>query len=292
MAHRKSRKFSDEFKRQAVILYLDGNQSRRAVARTLDVDVKLLARWAKDPRHAPVASPDDQLGLTRGLGGTQSPMHPNMRITKGMATEARLAPKYGVNLANGLRLIDHWVDEVCEELQTAPFGEACGDRLFYKDGLFDDLMLRLYREPVSRGGYTDLVLARIRLAAGQRGRGHFSALRVHLEQRAEKMGARFIVECANPVLGGKLRSTGKYTRFEYRSDPLGIWLEGPFDNWLHDPKAALKEISLPIPTVCFQEIRRNLVHMDSSQLEALQRTIAAFVKQISAKTGGVDRVAS
>lgn len=213
-------------------------------------------------------------------------MHPHMRITKGMATEACLNPKYGVNLANGLCLIDRWVDEVCEELQSVPLAETCGDRLFYKDGLFDDLMLRLYREPASRGGHTDLVLARICLAAKQRGRGHFSALLAHLEQRAEKIGARFIVECANPLLGGMLRSTRKYARFEYRADPLGILLEGHYDNWLHDPNAALKEISLPIPTECFQEIRRNFVHMDSSQFEELRRTIAAFIKQISGKSAG------
>lgn len=217
-------------------------------------------------------------------------MHPHMRITKGgMATEACLKPKYGVNLANSLCLIDHWVDEVCGELQSVPLAETCGDRLFFKDGLFDDLMLRLYREPASRGGHTDLVLARICLAAKQRGRGHFSALRAYLEQMAEKIGARFIVESANPVLGGMLRSTYKYARFEYRPDPLGILLEGHYDNWLHDPNAAFKEIALPIPTECLQGLRRNLVHMDSSQFEELQRTIAAFVKQISGKSGGMDR---
>ncbi|MHC2491380.1 hypothetical protein ACVII0_005172 [Sinorhizobium meliloti] len=37
-------------------------------------------------------------------------MHPHMRIAKGgMATEACLKSKYGVNLANGLCLIDRWV---------------------------------------------------------------------------------------------------------------------------------------------------------------------------------------
>jgi len=219
-------------------------------------------------------------------------MHPHMRIAKGgMATDACLKPKYGVNLANALCLIDRWVDEVYEELQSAPLAETCGDRLFYKDGLFDDLMLRLYREPASRGGHTDLVLARICLAAKQRGRGHFTALRAHLEQRAEKIGARFIVERANPVLGGVLRSTGKYARLEYRADPLGILLEGHYDNWLHDPNAALKEISWLIPAECFQEIRRNFVHMDSSEFEELRRTIAAFTKQISGKSGRTDRIA-
>lgn len=208
-----------------------------------------------------------------------------------MATEARLAPKYGANLANGLCLIDHWVDAVCMKLQSASLAEGCGDRLFYKDGLFDDLMLRLYREPPSRGGHTDLVLARIRFPTKHRGRGHFSALRAHLEQRAEKIGARFIIECANPVLGGKLRSTGKYARFEFRSDPLGILLEGPSDNWLHDPSAALKVISLPISAERFQEIQWNLVQMDTSQVEHLRGTIAAFVEQISAKAGGIDRAA-
>lgn len=216
-------------------------------------------------------------------------MHPHMRIAKGgMATEACLKSKYGVNLANGLCLIDRWVDEVCEELQSAPLAETRSDRLLYKDGLFDDLMLRLYREPAPRGGHTDLVLTRICLATKRRGRGHFSALRAHLEQRAEKIGARFIVECANPVLGGVLRSTRKYARFEYRADSLGILLGGNYDDRLYDPNAALKEISLPIPAECFLEIRRNLVHMDSGQVEELRRKIATFVKQISSKSGGTN----
>lgn len=147
-------------------------------------------------------------------------------------------------------------------------------------------MLRLYREPAPRGGHTDLVLTRICLATKQRGRGRFSALRAHLEQRAEKIGARFIVECANPVLGGMLRSTRKYARFEFRADPLGIMLEGYYDNWLQDPNAALKEISLPMPAECFQEIRRNFIRLDSSQFEELQRTIAAFVNKFRASLAG------
>jgi len=219
-------------------------------------------------------------------------MHQHIRIiSNGMATEARLAQEYGAKLANGLCVIDRWVDEVCRELQPAPLVEGCGGRLFYKDGLFEDLMLRLYREPASRGGHTDLVLARICIPAKHRGRGHFSALRAHLEQRAERIGARFIVECANPALGGKLRSTGKYARFEYHADPLGILFEGPSDNWLHDPSAAFKEISLPISSECFLAIRRNLVHMDPGQIEQLKRTIASFLEQLSAKAGEIDQVA-
>lgn len=211
-------------------------------------------------------------------------MHPCMRITNGrMATEAGLASKYGANLANGLGMIDHWIDEVCREFQRVPPPERCGDRLFYKDGLLHDLMLRLYRDPASEGGHTDLVLARIILAKKQRGRGYFSALLVHLEEASERIGARFIVECANPILGGKLRSTGKYVRFEYRPDPWGILLEDQSDHWLHDPNQTLKEIFLPMPTETFIQLRTKLFKMDRRQSEHFRRTITAFVDDISSK---------
>lgn len=77
-------------------------------------------------------------------------MHPHMRITKGMATEAYLEPKFGVNLANGLCVIDRWVDEVCEELQSVPLVEACGDRLFYKVSRDESIVTQFDVEAVRR----------------------------------------------------------------------------------------------------------------------------------------------
>ena len=45
---RTRRVFDDEFKRQAVRLYLESNQTKTAISQELDISVGLLSRWLEE----------------------------------------------------------------------------------------------------------------------------------------------------------------------------------------------------------------------------------------------------
>lgn len=210
-------------------------------------------------------------------------MHPETQISKGIDTTACLAEQHGASLSHSLSLIDEWIEETLRMIDVSPSDGQSGCRLFYKDGLFDDLMLRLYRRPENDHGVMALVLARIWIGERYRGDGIFTAFRVYLQQKAQVIGARFIVESANPVLGGILRSSREYYRLEPNSTPIGLIMDDSYNSWVHSPQGAMKEICLPMSPELYRQLHRNLVDFEKEQIDELRTRVSRFISEIWAR---------
>lgn len=210
-------------------------------------------------------------------------LHPETQISKGIDTTACLAEQHGASLSHSLSLIDEWIEETLLMIYASPSDAQSGCRLFYKDALFDDLMLRLYWRQENGHGVPALVLARIWFEERYRGEGLFTAFRIHLQQKAQAIGARFIVESANAVLGGILRSSGEYCRMEPNSCPIGIIMDSVRNSWVYSPQKAMKEICLPLPSHLYLQLHRNLVDFNEEQLDEFRTKVSRFISEISAR---------
>lgn len=121
------------------------------------------------------------------------------------------------------------------EISLSTSAEQYGYRLFYEDGLFEDLMLRLYRPRASMDGQLNLVLARICIAKRYRGKGYCRRLLEHLEARAEAINARLIVESANTDMGAILRSRQNYSPYDFQLRSISVTADPDICHWLFIP---------------------------------------------------------
>lgn len=162
-------------------------------------------------------------------------MNPLMTSTRGRDTHARLARRHGIDPVQALHVIGDWIGSVRGEISLSTSAEQYGCRLFYEDGLFEDLMLRLYRPRASMDGQLNLVLARISIAKPYRGKGYCRRLLEHLEARAEAINARFVVESANTDMGALLRSRQTYSPYDFQLRRISATADPDNCHWLFIP---------------------------------------------------------
>ncbi len=162
-------------------------------------------------------------------------MHHLMKITRGRDTRAHLARRYGIDPDHALNLIGDWIEWVRREMTSSAAAAESHYRLFYEDGLFEDLMLRLYRPRNPMGDQLELVIARMYIRERCCRKGFGGRLLSNLEDSAEEINARFIVESANTDMGGILARRQNYSPYDFQLRAISTPYKSHNCHWLFVP---------------------------------------------------------
>lgn len=174
----------------------------------------------------------------------RSALHHLMKITRGRDTRGRLARKHGIDPDHALNFISEWIEWVRLDMSSSAAADERQYRLFYDDGLLEDLMLRLYRPREPMGAQLELVVARLYIRKSYCRKGYGGRLLGSLEVRAAEIDARFVVESANPDMGGILARRQNYLPYDFRQRAICAPYDSSNCHWLFVP--SLKTDTTPV----------------------------------------------
>lgn len=174
-------------------------------------------------------------------------LHPKMTIRKyGNDTHMHLAQRQTCDGLTVQTAICVWLNGLRAHLSEKSGNErGIQFRLFYKDRIFPDMMLRLITKSPEDGGETVLVLARVEVAETKQRRGNFSMLRKYLEDLSADNGWSFVVECANRRLSAIL-SFEPYVRVHGSMGYDRLLTRQGNPSWKFDPDSQAAEISIMV----------------------------------------------
>lgn len=188
--------------------------------------------------HAPEAGPQELRSSHFPYApsyNVRNHLHHMMKIIRGRDTRGHLARKHGIDPEHARNFISDWIEWVRLDMSSSAAADERQYRLFYDDGLFEDLMLRLYRPREPMGAQLELVVARMYIRKSYCRKGYGGRLLGNLEVRADEINARFIVESANSDMGAILARRQNYFPYDFRLRAICAAYDSRNCHWLFAP---------------------------------------------------------